>query len=115
VRSLSALTKLRSATLFCAALLLLTTCGNFLNSPSRPSPVFALTGTVTDAATGETLGGVLVTGQDQAATTGSSGRYAITVTSGRCDLSARRAGYVTFSQSLTVTGSQTIDIQLRPE
>ena len=73
----------------------------------------AVSGTVTDAGTGEALIGanILVKGTDVGATTNIEGKYSITVPDGGTTLVFSYTGYA--GQEVAINGQSTVDVQMR--
>lgn len=74
---------------------------------------FTLSGTLTDAATGETLIGVTVRAENSAGTMSNEyGFYSLTVPEGPHTFSFAYVGYVSLTQQVTITQNQKLDIAL---
>ncbi len=77
---------------------------------------FSVSGTIRDAATGETLIGASIK-LEAAATAGMSnayGFYSLSETAGEYTLTASYTGYQVFSQRITLNSSQQVDIKMNP-
>ena len=78
--------------------------------PARAQQSGTISGTVTDAVTGEALQGasVAVVGTRSGNIAGSGGRYSITIAPGTYQLAARFIGYAPVTRSVTVAAGETV-------
>ncbi|AGL15204.1 S8 family serine peptidase [Actinoplanes sp. N902-109] len=73
-------------------------------------PVARATGTVTDAGTGTALAGVTVTAEGRTVTTGTDGKYQLTLEAGTHGITATKYGYVARTSTVTVAESQVVTV-----
>jgi Carboxypeptidase regulatory-like domain len=97
-------------------------CSGGAATPTGPTatPMFQLTGRVTDASAGIPVVGVTVSAADGAnagrtAITGTDGRYTLSeMVAGSFTLKTKRDGYEDFAQAVSVSNYATIDVRLIP-
>ncbi len=86
-------------------------------SPDSPekSQRFTVSGTITDAETGETLIGAGVFSGDKGTVTNSYGFYSLTLPEGETEISVSHIGYARFQVNVKLNGNRTMDIALVPD
>ena len=81
----------------------------------RKARRFTVSGTVTDAETGETLIGAGIFSGKNGVVTNSYGFYSLTLTEGETELSVSHIGYAHKRMKIKLDGNRTLDITLVPD
>lgn len=104
--------RLASGLIVIALVAIVASCSKSSTSPSNNA---SISGTVTDAVSGQPINGATVSVGGQSSTTGADGKYSITgLATGSATLTASKQGERNFSQAVTLPTTTAVNIVMSP-